>query len=109
MPTMPLRDGGHLCNLTSDLCNRFPNLWPSHILVIPMLKKNRLFTPGPTPLLPQAQMAMASYGAPSHRRFPRSVHARSCRREGVPRHEERRARADLVGHGFHGSLGLEPD
>jgi aspartate aminotransferase-like enzyme len=28
-----------------------------------MLKKNRLFTPGPTPLLPQAQLAMASYGA----------------------------------------------
>jgi aspartate aminotransferase-like enzyme len=28
-----------------------------------MLKKNRLFTPGPTPLLPQAQMAMASYSA----------------------------------------------
>ena len=28
-----------------------------------MLKKTRLFTPGPTPLLPQAQMAMASYGA----------------------------------------------
>ncbi|MGD0414210.1 MAG: alanine--glyoxylate aminotransferase family protein [Terriglobales bacterium] len=28
-----------------------------------MLKKNRLFTPGPTPLLPQAQSAMASYGA----------------------------------------------
>jgi len=28
-----------------------------------MLKKNRLFTPGPTPLLPAAQMAMASYGA----------------------------------------------
>src|SRR5271166_4820605 len=28
-----------------------------------MLKKNRLFTPGPTPLLPQAQIAMASYGA----------------------------------------------
>ncbi|MGA6986065.1 MAG: alanine--glyoxylate aminotransferase family protein [Terriglobales bacterium] len=28
-----------------------------------MLKKNRLFTPGPTPLLPQAQMAMAAYGA----------------------------------------------
>jgi len=28
-----------------------------------MLKKNRLFTPGPTPLLPHAQMAMASYGA----------------------------------------------
>ena len=28
-----------------------------------MIKKNRLFTPGPTPLLPQAQMAMASYGA----------------------------------------------
>jgi aspartate aminotransferase-like enzyme len=27
-----------------------------------MLKKNRLFTPGPTPLLPSAQMAMASYG-----------------------------------------------
>jgi aspartate aminotransferase-like enzyme len=28
-----------------------------------MIKKNRLFTPGPTPLLPQAQLAMASYGA----------------------------------------------
>ena len=28
-----------------------------------MIKKNRLFTPGPTPLLPEAQMAMASYGA----------------------------------------------
>ena len=28
-----------------------------------MLRKNRLFTPGPTPLLPQAQLAMASYGA----------------------------------------------
>src|SRR5271167_4660726 len=28
-----------------------------------MLKKNRLFTPGPTPLLPQAQTAMATYGA----------------------------------------------
>jgi len=31
-----------------------------------MLRKNRLFTPGPTPLLPQAQLAMASYG--SHHR-----------------------------------------
>lgn len=28
-----------------------------------MLKKNRLFTPGPTPLLPQAQAAIASYDA----------------------------------------------
>jgi aspartate aminotransferase-like enzyme len=28
-----------------------------------MLKKNRLFTPGPTPLLPQAQTAIASYAA----------------------------------------------
>src|SRR5258708_2943441 len=28
-----------------------------------MLKKNRLFTPGPTTLLPQAQTAMASYSA----------------------------------------------
>src|SRR5580698_2761052 len=28
-----------------------------------MLKKNRLFTPGPTPLLPAAQTAMAAYGA----------------------------------------------
>ena len=28
-----------------------------------MLKKNRLFTPGPTPLLPAAQTAMASYSA----------------------------------------------
>src|SRR5437867_13073003 len=28
-----------------------------------MLKKNRLFSPGPTPLLPSAQVAMASYAA----------------------------------------------
>src|SRR3984957_12359169 len=28
-----------------------------------MIKRNRLFTPGPTPLLPAAQTAMASYGA----------------------------------------------
>ena len=35
----------------------------SDILIVPMLKKNRLFTPGPTPLLPSAQVAMASYGA----------------------------------------------
>ena len=28
-----------------------------------MLKKNRLFTPGPTPLLPSAQLAMAAYAA----------------------------------------------
>ncbi len=28
-----------------------------------MLRKNRLFTPGPTPLLPAAQTAMAAYGA----------------------------------------------
>ncbi|MFY9561607.1 MAG: alanine--glyoxylate aminotransferase family protein [Terriglobales bacterium] len=28
-----------------------------------MLRKNRLFTPGPTPLLPSAQVAMASYTA----------------------------------------------
>jgi aspartate aminotransferase-like enzyme len=28
-----------------------------------MLRKNRLFTPGPTPLLPSAQMAMASFTA----------------------------------------------
>src|SRR5678810_111137 len=28
-----------------------------------MLRKNRLFTPGPTPLLPAAQFAMAAYTA----------------------------------------------
>src|ERR1700722_4838770 len=28
-----------------------------------MLRKNRLFTPGPTPLLPAAQTAMASFAA----------------------------------------------
>jgi aspartate aminotransferase-like enzyme len=31
--------------------------------MVAMLRKNRLFTPGPTPLLPAAQTAMASYGA----------------------------------------------
>jgi aspartate aminotransferase-like enzyme len=58
-----LRENGHFCNLTFDFVNRFPNLFSSLILMVLMLKKNRLFTPGPTPLLPQAQMAMASYGA----------------------------------------------
>jgi aspartate aminotransferase-like enzyme len=51
------------------LCNRaFRKSTTSHILINSpnqnlMLKKNRLFTPGPTPLLPAAQTAMASYGA----------------------------------------------
>jgi aspartate aminotransferase-like enzyme len=53
----------NLCNLTSALCNHFPNPVASLILVYSMLKKNRLFTPGPTPLLPAAQTAMASYDA----------------------------------------------
>ena len=51
--------------LQSDLCPLTfspPNHRLSNILV-PMIKKNRLFTPGPTPLLPAAQTAMASYGA----------------------------------------------
>jgi aspartate aminotransferase-like enzyme len=47
-----------LCPLTFSP----PNHRLSNILV-PMIKKNRLFTPGPTPLLPAAQTAMASYGA----------------------------------------------
>src|SRR2546425_1805426 len=34
---------------------------PSYKAPIPMLRKNRLFTPGPTPLLPAAQTAMASF------------------------------------------------
>src|ERR1700683_2944794 len=57
------RGSFNLGYLTSDPCHRFPNPCSSHILVIPMLKKDRLFTPGPTPLLPQAQTAIASYGA----------------------------------------------
>jgi hypothetical protein len=35
-----------------------------------MLKKNRLFTPGPTPLLPSAQVAMAPLLRIIGRRFP---------------------------------------
>src|SRR5208282_1625749 len=58
-------------SLTSALCPltfSFPLTFPSRTtgfrnILVPMIKKNRLFTPGPTPLLPQAQMAMASYGA----------------------------------------------
>jgi aspartate aminotransferase-like enzyme len=47
---------------------RFPNLFRFAYSVKQttpktMLKKNRLFTPGPTPLLPAAQMAMAAYDA----------------------------------------------
>src|SRR2546428_10401375 len=34
---------------------------PSYKAPIGMLRKNRLFTPGPTPLLPAAQTAMASF------------------------------------------------
>ena len=47
--------------------------------------------------------------APSHRRLPRSVHARAGRREGIHRHKERRAGALVVGHRLYGSLDLEPD
>src|ERR1039457_4565218 len=36
--------------------------YPTH-KGMPMLHKNRLFTPGPTPLLPAAQTAMASFTA----------------------------------------------
>jgi aspartate aminotransferase-like enzyme len=39
--------------------NSYPDLQDS----IGMLRKNRLFTPGPTPLLPAAQTAMASFTA----------------------------------------------
>src|SRR3954470_24268328 len=35
---------------------------PSHIKESFMLRKTRLFTPGPTPILPAAQTAMASFG-----------------------------------------------
>jgi len=75
-----------------------------------MLKKNRLFTPGPTPLLPQAQTAMASLwrapiappiSAPSLRAFSPTSRNSS--------HQERRARSLLVGHRIHGSFDLEPD
>ncbi len=41
-----------------------------------MLKKNRLFTPGPTPLLPAAQTAMASYGAHHRTAEFRALYAR---------------------------------
>src|SRR5271169_3911723 len=40
------------------------NLWTiPFIRTLTMLHKNRLFTPGPTPLLPAAQTAMASFTA----------------------------------------------
>src|SRR5580692_9437507 len=41
----------------------FPNQPLSNILDVLMIRKNRLFNPGPTPLLPAAQTAMAAYGA----------------------------------------------
>ena len=65
-----------------------------------MLRKNRLFTPGPTPLLPAAQTAMAAFSA-HHRTadFRALFTARARRHEGIRRHQERRAGAGLSGTG----------
>ena len=48
-----------------------------------MLHKNRLFTPGPTPLLPAAQTAMASF---SRRIIARPIFRALFQRDG--RHED---------------------
>ena len=62
-----MASSSNLCSLISELYNlpcdlvSFPNRGAFEYSGR-MLKKNRLFTPGPTPLLPVAQTAMASYG-----------------------------------------------
>ena len=74
-----------------------------------MIRKTRLFTPGPTPLLPAAQFAMAA--ADMHHRTPefRALYQkRAGAAQGLRRHEERRDAAGQLRHGRDGSFGLEP-
>ena len=54
-----------------------------------MLRKNRLFTPGPTPILPAAQTAMASFRAMHHRTADfRALYTRMAVHERIHRHTE---------------------
>ena len=55
-----------------------------------MLHKNRLFTPGPTPLLPGRADGYGFVYAPHHRTadFRALFQARPGRHEGIHRHEE---------------------
>ena len=72
-----------------------------------MLKKNRLFTPGPTPFPPAAQMAMASYGAHHRTAEFRALFARVLADVKIHRHQKRRARPLLFRYRLHGSIHLE--
>ncbi len=75
-----------------------------------MIRKTRLFTPGPTPLLPAAQFAMAA--ADIHHRtagIPRAVPEGSPRPEDLCRDQERCHSACLLRNRRDGSIGIEPD
>ena len=64
-----------------------------------MLRKNRLFTPGPTPLLPAAQFAMAGlHSASPDCGLSRTLHARSRGHERIYWNEKRRAGPGVFGH-----------
>src|SRR5690349_15779159 len=50
-------------HVTANPSSGLYTISPTSLRTPPMLRKNRLFTPGPTPLLPAAQFAMAAYTA----------------------------------------------
>ena len=77
-----------------------------------MIRKTRLFTPGPTPLLPAAQFAMAA--ADIHHRTPefRALYLSGCfaqLKEFVGTKNDVILAARVLRHGGDGGGGVEPD
>ena len=72
-----------------------------------MIRKTRLYTPGPTPLLPAAQFAMAA--ADIHHRTPefRALFQKVLAQLKVFGHKERCAAAVEFGNRRDGSFGFE--
>ena len=75
-----------------------------------MLHKNRLFTPGPTPLLPAAQTAMASFTAHHRTADFKALFQRvlADMKEFIGTKNDVLVLASF-GHGRDGGVGVEPD
>ena len=102
-------EGPNLYNLPSDLRPRFRFSAVSSILDCPCSRRTGSSLPDPLLFFPLLKRRWLPMDPPSHRRFPRAVHARARRRERIHRHKKRCAGALVFGHRLHGSLGLEPD
>ncbi len=75
-----------------------------------MLRKNRLFTPGPTPLLPAAQTAMASFTAHHRTADFRALFQRvlADMKEFIGTQNDVLV-SGLLGHRRDGGVGVKPD